>query len=158
MGDVQQYITPAVGGTYDLVRAMVAVGDADADMTVKIKRTSDNVQFGSTETLTVADFADLAPVGSFAGIEYRLWEQVLVSPATLSTVQYYVEYDSAATEPWRVIYLDASASYPGNATFNGATDFLLADGGTKLSADAPVTLSESVLVTDAPSPRSTKSN
>jgi hypothetical protein len=145
--DVEQEITVGTGDTYDRVRVLVTAGDADSDLFVKIKRRSDNTQFGSTESLTVADATLLPALATLDGINVVLWEAVLGTPATLTTVQYYVEFSSGASEPWHVLYLDGGGG-SGPASFGGTTDRASVGASTDIAtADVPTTLST---VVDAP--------
>jgi hypothetical protein len=88
-------------------------------MLVKIKRRSDNVQFGATVTLTVAEVDALPDLGN----GWKRWQTQMGSVAGLAAAtQYYVEFTSAATAGlWQVANLSTIGS--GDAlSFGGTTD------------------------------------
>lgn len=147
-----QYFGGAAAVAYKKVRCVVAVDpDAmpDAGMTVQCYRLSDNVQFGGTATLTVADLTDpekATLLGTLDGRSLYLATIDLNSSATLATAtSYYLAWFSsaAAATPWYLVYLSAYATHAltGNATYEGTTyQAYIASTGV-VSADIPATLS-----------------
>lgn len=124
-GFIKAVIRPAIGAPSDL-----------ADLTVKVKRTSDDVQLGGTATLTKLQVDDLPDVSNGAG-----WKHVgiQIATATLATsTSYYIEFSSTAgggveTRRWNLAYISAegkpSATYGGSGqSINiGGVDFTDAD-------------------------------
>lgn len=92
----------------DYVLVQVLVQPGNADLAIKLKRRSDNVQLGGTITVTAAQVAALPDQGNG-------WKLLTVrhSPAAtlVAGVQYYREFSSAATSPWVVSYLGAFAGW-----------------------------------------------
>lgn len=119
--------------TYKGVRAMItyAAGAVPtADLLIKVKRTSDNVQLGGTATVTttIADAADF--YGTIVDTTYGTLDFVsvavdLASTASLAAVAYYFEFTSSTGSgtPWFVLMLDGTASHAltGNTTYGGST-------------------------------------
>lgn len=119
-GFIKAVLRPAIGAPPDL-----------ADMTVKVKRVSDNVQLGGTYTLTKEAVDQLDDIGN--GWKLARFQ---ISTATLATsTSYYIEFASTAgggvdTRRWDVALLDTvlqgAASYGGtsvSAAVNGTTAF-----------------------------------
>lgn len=112
--------------TYKGCRVLVGYdGTPSADLTLKVKRTSDNVQMGGTATITTAvvDAADY--YGTVDDIDLYLVAIDLASSATLTAASYYFEFASSAasTAPWYVLLLDATPAHAltGNQTYGGST-------------------------------------
>lgn len=138
---VLQRFTPAASWTYDNLKILVKPGVATLPMTLKIKRTSDNVQFGATQTVTPATVAALPD-------ESNGWKLLTFSgmgAALVAGTQYFLELTSADTAPqptgWIILVL-GDALMPGDAaTFGGATDVLNLPGfGLQPSSDIAFTL------------------
>lgn len=130
-----------------------------ASLTVKLKRTSDNVQMGGTATLTVADISDTSKcrlIGTrnlYDGRAMSVYEAVfdMATAATLaSATDYYLEMASTSTESWFILWLDASASHSltGNVTYGGSTNVATVAGVADNEADFEI------LVSSVPSPLS----
>ena len=103
----EQQITTASGGTYVRMRfGWLDTTDATGitppavDLEVEVKRQSDDVQFGSTETFTIAQLqagtligtAHADPDGLDVEVPLYLIERDMTTPATLATTQYYLEF------------------------------------------------------------------
>lgn len=156
--DSQPYTVSAVAGVYTgrnaesefSGAAAVAYGilrfyvstyyNPTANLDVKIKRRSDNVQLGGTYSLTAAVANSFPSVGSS---QWRLVQVQLPSSATLAAAtQYYVEFSSTALSAaaWVVDAIGTSGN--GNAaTYNGTTDAATINGAAEnLGVDMLVTL------------------
>lgn len=115
--------------TYKGVKAIVGYASTPtADLLVKIKRTSDNVQLGGTGTITQAIVDAAGYIGTITDATYGtvtlyLVDIDLASTAGLAAVAYYFEFTSSSTTAWYVAMLDATASHAltGNQTFGGST-------------------------------------
>jgi len=117
--------------TYRGVKAIVGyAGTPTANLTVKIKRTSDNVQLGGDGTITQAIVDAAGSIGTITDATYGtitlyLVDIDLASTAGLAAVAYYFEFTSStsSTMTWYVAMLDATASHAltGNVTFGGST-------------------------------------
>ena len=117
--------------TYKGVKAVIGYTSAPtADLSIKIKRTSDNVQLGGTATVTTAIVDAGEYIGSIVDGDYGqgtiylyLVDIDLASTAGLAAVAYYFEFTSTTTNSWWVALLDATASHAltGNQTFGGST-------------------------------------
>lgn len=134
----EQEFSNAAATAYGVLRFLAKNLGATADLLVKVKRRSDNVQLGGTATLTAAAFSALPTIVN--GIkEIHL---NLASPGTLAAAtQYYIEFSSAAAvgAPWAVVGLDTLDA--GNiGTFGGTTDRGTVDGTEADRYDVPVTL------------------
>jgi hypothetical protein len=132
---LKQGVAGASAQAYKAVRAMVAYSAAlppTADLVVKLKRTSDNVQLGGNGTVTVAAAAATATTGTvvdatYGSLAFKLVSVDLASSGTLAAAtDYYLEFtsSSSASNPWFVLMLDATASHAltGNQTYQGSTD------------------------------------
>lgn len=132
---VKQFISGASVQAYKAVKAMVAYSSTvtpTVNLTVKLKRTSDNVQMGGDGTVTTTIVAATATAGSvtdatWGTLAYKLVSVDLASSGTLAAAtDYYLEFTSAtaATNPWFLLMLDGTASHAltGNVTYVGATD------------------------------------
>lgn len=106
----EQQITTLTGGTYERLRfgwldttAATGITPPAVDLEVKVKRQSDDVQFGSTETFTTAELqagtllgtAHADPDGVDVEVPLYLIERDMTTPATLATTQYFVEFTGA---------------------------------------------------------------
>lgn len=117
--------------TYKGVKVIVGyTAVPTADLTVKIKRTSDNVQLGGNGTITKAIVDASTYLGSIVDGDYSqgtvdlyLVDIDLASTAGLAAVAYYFEFTSTTTNSWWVTLLDATASHAltGNQTYGGST-------------------------------------
>lgn len=106
----EQQITTLTGGTYVRMRfgwldttAATGITPPAVDLEVEVKRQSDDVQFGSTETFTIAELqagtligtAHADPDGLDVEVPLYLIERDMTTPATLATTQYYLEFTGA---------------------------------------------------------------
>lgn len=156
-----QEFTPDATDTYDLVRVVltpftlqddllgwddVTNPDDLADINVKIKRRSDDVQMGSTTVVTAAEvFASPSSLWSPRPTTDRYERTVTayivdveISGATLTSgVEYYVELTSANTSPtaagesgwaWGTVVTSAPTS-----SFGGSTNVAVTTNGTTVS-------------------------
>lgn len=112
---IKSEITAPANVTYASARFVVAaqVDPPGAALLVKLKRTSDNVQFGSTLTVNPTDLSQLVPSGG--SLASRTTPQVfsgsIGSAALVAGTQYYLEFSStaAAGSGWLVYALDNQA-------------------------------------------------
>ena len=130
---LKQGVNGAAATTYKGVQLLVAspTTTPGADLLVKVKRVSDNVQLGGTATITAASITSGTLLGTLSDSTlgnvsiYRL-NVNLASTATLAAVDYYFEYTStaASTAPWYVVMLDGDADHAltGNTTYGGTTN------------------------------------
>lgn len=156
--ELRQYFT-APGALpvadFPLVRMLLGrVGpSATGDLTVRIRRASDDVQMGSTITVTPEDFeADPDPGDQTFYALYKTIIRQMTTAATLAvSVQYYFQVESDATEietGWRIetaradpgLWPDTPPAGIEDATFGGATDYLDVDGSAHTDSDAFLTL------------------
>lgn len=120
--DAEQEFSNAGVASYGWVRALVKANSATLDLSVKVKKRSDNTQLGATLTFTPAEVAALPDAGG----GWREITGTLSSTATLTTgTQYYLEFSSSAPgttgDYWSVCTLDTWGS--GDAYgFGGTTD------------------------------------
>lgn len=130
---------------YIVVRALLALytNTPTADLSVKLKRNSDNVQFGSTKTITTADLGTAV----FTKDGYTFYEVDFNMPSgqTLAAATtYYLEFTSStiAGSPWYVAMLDATESnaLTGDITYGGSTAYADVAGAVQ-NGDFAVTLS-----------------
>jgi len=142
-----QEITTGPAGTYELVRALLLIDDdrpPTDDLTIRVRRSSDNLQFGSTITLTPAQLVALPRVG---GQGWRLIEEFFsAAPALAAATQYYIELDSD-TSSSNPLYAAALTSFLdptfwSSPTFNGSTDVASIAGLSIAAADLAATLSD----------------
>lgn len=136
-----QEITPTAAGTFVVLRALVALVVDDVstpDLSIKIKRRSDNVQFGSTVTIRATDLD--APRTTPQTVT-----AILSSGATLvSGTQYYVEFSCASGTValcWAIPYLTTGTTSAGVVarSYGGTTDrAMLADAVEYDAIDLPV--------------------
>lgn len=130
-GTFQDLVGASTGIAYKLVTALVAIDPANppaANVVVKLKRTSDNVQLGGDGTLTVANLAagvDLG-VATLAGRTVALYrvQVMLAASATLAAAtEYYLEWTSSTSSsaPWYTVWADGTASHSltGDVTYGG---------------------------------------
>jgi hypothetical protein len=109
----------AAAKTYGVVTLLVKyTGAVNQSLSVKLKRRSDNVQFGSTITITKAEVDLLPDVGS----GWKKWIGQMASAATLAAAtQYYWEFTSTATVgSWSIGLFSTGGS--GTLSFGTATD------------------------------------
>lgn len=137
--DAEMEIT-AVVGNYGRVVARAKSNQATADLLIKVKRRSDNVQFGGTYTLTKAVVDALPDLGS----GWRAIDVLLSPVPALTATQFYVEFSSAAAgtgdDYWTVLALDTRDQGNG-ATFGGTTDRALVNASEADRYDLAVTIS-----------------
>lgn len=157
----RQYLTTTSGGTFDSVRLVLGPrDDAVDDVEIRVHRASDDVQFGSTITLTVDDLrangVEVATpeqhklIGNPGGVTHYLIElEFDTSPTLAGATQYYVTVEGPAgdTTSWESLVLSANdysnLVYPGEPTFGGSTDMAnMTQSGTAGVdiVDLPVTL------------------
>lgn len=131
----KQFVSGASAQAYKSLRFAVgyAAGSTpNADLTVKLKRTSDNVQFGGNATLTAVAWPTMTSLGTIVDNQFsqgnvimRLAQIDLASSGTLAAAtDYYLEFTTTATASWFLGMLDATASHAltGNITYAGSTD------------------------------------
>lgn len=139
---VRMQFTSPSSGPYKIVKVLLDPRAASASLTVSVKRTSDNVQFGSTETLTPAQVKAEAP-------DVGTWRMILVALTTNATLvsgtRYYVELASADTTApglgWVTIMAGHSGLAAGAVTFGGTTDSAVVGGIALPDYDVPFRLS-----------------
>lgn len=138
--DAEQEFSDAAATTYGHVRFYAKPGDATADLLVKVRRRSDDVQLGSTITWTAAAVAALPDAGG----GWKLCAETMQSAATLAgSTQYYLEFSStaASTAAWSVLAYDTWDQ--GNGTgFGGTTDRATINGAEADRYDIPCTFSQ----------------
>lgn len=138
--DAEQEFSDAAATTYGHVRFYAKPGDATADLLVKVRRRSDDVQLGSTITWTAAQVAALPDAGG----GWKLCAETMSSSATLAgSTQYYLEFSSTAVEAaaWSVLAYDTWDQ--GNGTgFGGTTDRATINGAEASRYDIPCTFSQ----------------
>lgn len=141
---VQQFTSPAAVA-FDYLRFLVKAGSAVANLLVKVKRVSDNVQFGNTITITPAQAAALSVEATGFGI----FSTAGVNAALANGIRYYVEFSSAdstsAGSGWQVVMLGPHSSgyMPGGAaTFGDTTDTALLAGVAQTHFDIPFSLAQ----------------
>lgn len=175
-----QTVTTVGADDYEMVRLLIGTGElgdggqpvalADpsslADVSIKVKNASTDVQVGSTYTLTAADVADLAQqplsvdVDGMSAPTVAVVEVPLTGISLSAATRYYVEVTTTQASPtspgdpfWSFPYPSASAaptSGPyGVATFGGATEYVVVTNGTTITtavdqADFSLTISTEV--------------
>lgn len=123
--------------SYGVLRFLVAPSSASSTLDIKVKRRSDNVQFGTTVSLTSTQVNAL-PVSN----GWMLVQVQLGTPATLvAATQYFIEFSSAtpSTLPWQVA-APSSNGVAQVATFDGTTDAATINGARNTSADLAATI------------------
>lgn len=160
LGNFEQEITPSETRDYDLIRVLVRaeVGTVNGDLTIQVRRRSNNAAAGSAVTITADDLDPNVPAASWQVVEKRL-----TSAAALSAgVQYYfdIESDTDDEHPWGVQVLSSvDAELPAGlnvfapnsvwiAGFGGITDELTIASTEYPQLDACITIADSP---DAPS-------
>jgi hypothetical protein len=155
-GNWQQEISGASAQAYGGIYLPLAIDETDgtvADLTVQLRRRSDNVVMGTT-VITRAEFlaSPLEPVNQY----WRIVQAPFVAPATLAAAtQYYVNFDEAASDgAWQVQLLApiASTSYVGEAayvptgvpSYVGTTDVATMDGSDLTNGDISLIVYASV--------------
>lgn len=129
--------------SYTTVKALVKPNTATGNMIVRIKRVSDNVQFGTDVTLTPAAAAALTDQGN----GWKLLNLTLGTGASLvGATQYYVEFsdatagdDGTGTKYWSVLTLD-DITQGDTSGFGGTTDAATINGSRLTRYDIPTTL------------------
>jgi hypothetical protein len=146
--NAEQEFSNAAVAAYGILRfwAYMRAGQT-ANLDVKIKRRSDNVQFGTTYSLTPALWATTSQKvpGADPTFGWGLVQVQIPASATLAAAtQYYIEFSSAAAvaTSWGVLALDSPGSTGSVATFGGTTDEPTYNGVVDVpTADLLVTLS-----------------
>lgn len=150
VGSAQAYSGVVVGSEfsgaaatgYGFVKATIrpfpGAPDDLADLVVKLKRQSDNVQLGGSFTITKEYADELPDLGDG-------WKQAgfRISTATLAAATgYYLEFTSAAgpdePERWEILYLGAMGE--GVRTYGGTTDSMTIGGFGFTDADIAATI------------------
>lgn len=139
--DAEGEFSDAAAVAYGVVQAMVRYsGTPTADLLVKVKRRSDNTQFGGTYTITKAlvDAATALGADGWASLTGFLSSTGTLAAAT----QYYVEFSSStdSSNPWYVLALNA-ADNAETLTFGGITDAATINGAEDTTYDLVATLS-----------------
>lgn len=131
-GFVQFVLRPAIGAPSDL-----------ADITIKVKKQSDNSQLGGTVTLSKMQVDNFPDIGSGDGWKLAYAQ---IATATLATgTGYYIEFASTAggvepTRRWQVAFLSAAGF--GSATYGGTGQSLeIAGFGEFTDQDMVATIS-----------------
>jgi hypothetical protein len=149
---LKQGVNAASAQAYKRVRFLAATnGTPNANMSIKLKKVSDNSQVGGTATMTAANLTDTSIsrlMGSvtLGGFFYLVYDVTinLASTATLAAAtNYYLEFTSSSTSPpWYVVWLDGTATHSltGNATYGGSTNVADVNGATTAAADFPAVL------------------
>lgn len=154
----EQRISNHASTTYGTVRAVIGIiGNPTADLLVKIKRNSDNVQMGGTGTLTVANLSTATWLGVADAITWYDVTITLASNATLvAATQYYIEFSSltSSANGWylRGLVYTESHAFTGDQSYGGSTDSLILEGTTYAQGDLAATTSTSASVPDPPPP------
>lgn len=147
-----QWFSGAAAVAYKKLRFLVGVDPSampDASLTVECFRLSDNLKFGGTATLTVADLADTEKATLRGTLDGKTLYEVTIdlsSAATLATAtSYYLAWlsSTSSSAPWHVAYLSAAASHAltGNTTYDGTTSQAYVASAGIASADFPATIS-----------------
>lgn len=138
--DAEQEFSSAAVADYGQFQALINYAGTPTDsLLIKLKRRSDNVQFGTTVTVTKAMADAITTLGTG-------WKSLIVSAATFGTLaaatQYYIEFSSStdAANPWHVLALD-TADQGNGATFGGTTDRAVVNGTEADRYDIPATVS-----------------
>jgi hypothetical protein len=151
---IEQGVNAASAQSYGRTRFLVAVNTAaqpTADLVVKLRRVSDNVQLGGDGTLEVADLATAIATAkgtvTFGTTTVSVYDVVvtLASNASLAAAtNYFLEFTSttAATNPWYLLWLDSTMSHAltGNQTYGGSTNQAEVAGAGTAGADFPATI------------------
>jgi hypothetical protein len=135
----RQQVSGASATNYGVINLLVDPTLANADLTVKLKRASDNVQLGTSATITVAEARAKPNLGG--GL--RAVQTELPTPAALATgTQYYLEFSSTAdaAHPWGFAVLNTLA-LGAIATYNGSTDAPTISGARVTTSELLATLS-----------------
>ena len=126
---LRQQVTTTVAQTYDSAMFVVGLADPElppaGDLTVRVRRFADDVQFGGDGTLTVAEF-------QAATISAQGWARVrvpLAAPAVLAAAtQYYLQWEAVEPEGtgWKIAYGEFPIAFGpfGQASFGGTADAL----------------------------------
>lgn len=129
--DAEQEFSNAAAVNYSQVIFLAQPKSATQPLTVRIKRRSDNTQFGGTATIPVS----LATTGNVAKVEHLGdWYRITVNLPSVATLaaatQYYIEFQSTSTgtgdDLWYVAAGDNEATGE-VASFGGTTDRAVVD-------------------------------
>jgi hypothetical protein len=146
VGNVRQGFHNASAQAYKGIRFLVGYsGTPTANLTIEVRRVSDNVELGADATVTTTDVAAGTFVGTVTDSTYgdiSIYSVLtnLSSSATLAgSVAYYFTFASSTTSgnPWLLVMLDAAASHSltGNVTHGGATQQATAAGSAVAQGD-----------------------
>lgn len=141
---ITQLFTPTATASYGVLQLLLGPSQAVAALNVKIKRVSDNVQFGTTATVTVAQ-AQAGTALTSGGVPNFYLVQVLLpaAAALVNGTQYYIELTCAdVTSGWQVILLGDATLAGDAATFGGATDVAKLNGVAQNSFDISATIAQ----------------
>lgn len=132
---LRQEVTAPAGIAIALVSFLVRQKKAAStqNLLVKVKRASDNVQVGSTFTVTSNDMEDYTSVQAFLGS---------IGSFTSAAIQYYIEWTTAATtgNGWLVTVLDTKGQ-GNNAGYGSTVDQFTGQAGEQASKDAAANIS-----------------
>jgi hypothetical protein len=137
---VTQQFSATASATFNTLKLLLKPGTAIQNLLVKIKRVSDNVQFGSTATLTPASVAALPTEAN--GL--KVVTVAGIGAVLVSGTRYYVELTStdtkAAGSGWQAVSLGDSTLTGGDAAgFDAATNTILVGGVAAATNDMPFT-------------------
>lgn len=141
---IQQF-TPSASASYAIIDILVSPLVAVLPLVIKIKRDSDNLQFGGTKTLTVAE-AQATGTRQVAGSIPEFYRVTVVLPssaALISGTKYYVEFTCAdVSNGWGVLLLGDSTLAGDAASFDATTAVPKLAGVAQNSFDIPVTVAQ----------------
>lgn len=128
------HFSDAAAADYSVIRLIVNKQDAQGDLLVSVHRTSDNVQFGATATISelLPDVDDLIAVDALGSGWYRVGVR-LPTPATLTAgTQFYIRLQSpntsgSNTDRW-ITGAVGTLDFGNIAGFGGTTDMALTNG------------------------------
>jgi hypothetical protein len=133
--EAQQEITTVGAASYGVITALVKPQNATASMDIRIRRRSDNVQFGGTLTVTPAQIAALP---DYFTDGWKALRMQLPSPGALAaTTQYYIQFSSSAVSSaaaWGVAVV-ATGNVGNTAGVGSTTDAGTANGAEQAFYD-----------------------
>lgn len=164
VGNVRQGFNGASAQAYKGVRLLVGkYGTPSADLTIKVRKVSDNSQVGGDGTVTTTTITQGTLVGTVTDSTYgavSIYSVLLnlASSATLaSATSYYFDItsSSASATPWLLVMLDGTPdhSLTGNVTYGGSTQqataagSAVAQGDFVMSIQSTITAPSSITVT-----------
>lgn len=151
-----QRVSNAASTTYGTIRAIVGViGSPSAQLTAKIKRNSDNTQFGGDAPLTVAALSSQTWLGVADGITWYDCTLTLASNATLvSGTQYYIEFSSTTASglAWylRGLEYTETHAFTTDQSYGGSIDSATLEGVAYAQGDLAATTSTVATIPSAP--------